>query len=185
MTEEIKNVKQVIVIRKDLNMRKGKMIAQGSHASLKDLLYKFRNLKSAAEKVFTLQIFSYLLGMIGIFIGIIWLGNIIAHTILILIVIAFGIGQMFSFEKLLTTLLMTDAERLWYFGNFRKICVYVNSEAELMDVYNKAIEKGLKVHLIEDKGLTEFKGVLTKTCLAIGPHFDSDIDEITKKLTLL
>jgi len=27
-------IKQVIVIRKDLNMRKGKMVAQGSHASL-------------------------------------------------------------------------------------------------------------------------------------------------------
>ena len=27
-------VKQVIIIRKDLNMRKGKMVAQGSHASL-------------------------------------------------------------------------------------------------------------------------------------------------------
>lgn len=31
-------VKQVIVIRKDLNMRKGKMIAQGAHASLKVFL---------------------------------------------------------------------------------------------------------------------------------------------------
>lgn len=30
--------KQVIVMRKDLNMRKGKMIAQGAHASLKVLL---------------------------------------------------------------------------------------------------------------------------------------------------
>jgi len=30
----MKDVKQVIVIRKDLNMRKGKMIAQGSHASM-------------------------------------------------------------------------------------------------------------------------------------------------------
>lgn len=29
-----KNIKQVIIIRKDLNMRKGKMIAQGSHASM-------------------------------------------------------------------------------------------------------------------------------------------------------
>ena len=27
--------KQVIVVRKDLNMRKGKMISQGSHASMK------------------------------------------------------------------------------------------------------------------------------------------------------
>jgi peptidyl-tRNA hydrolase, PTH2 family len=29
-----KNIKQVIIIRKDLNMRKGKMIAQGAHASI-------------------------------------------------------------------------------------------------------------------------------------------------------
>lgn len=28
-------IKQVIVVRKDLNMRKGKMIAQGAHASMK------------------------------------------------------------------------------------------------------------------------------------------------------
>ena len=32
-----KTAKQVIVMRKDLNMRKGKMIAQGAHASLKVL----------------------------------------------------------------------------------------------------------------------------------------------------
>jgi len=33
-----RTAKQVIVMRKDLNMRKGKMIAQGAHASLKVLL---------------------------------------------------------------------------------------------------------------------------------------------------
>lgn len=32
------DAKQVIVMRKDLNMRKGKMIAQGAHASLKVFL---------------------------------------------------------------------------------------------------------------------------------------------------
>lgn len=31
-------MKQVIILRKDLNMRKGKMVAQGSHASLKAFL---------------------------------------------------------------------------------------------------------------------------------------------------
>lgn len=31
-------VKQIIAVRKDLNMRKGKMIAQGAHASMKFLL---------------------------------------------------------------------------------------------------------------------------------------------------
>ena len=29
-----KEAKQIIVIRKDLNMRKGKMISQGAHASM-------------------------------------------------------------------------------------------------------------------------------------------------------
>lgn len=32
------NVKQVIVVRRDLNMRRGKQIAQGAHASMKVLL---------------------------------------------------------------------------------------------------------------------------------------------------
>jgi peptidyl-tRNA hydrolase, PTH2 family len=36
-------VKQVIVIRKDLNMRKGKIAAQAAHASMKVLLDKFYN----------------------------------------------------------------------------------------------------------------------------------------------
>lgn len=36
------NVKQVIVMRKDLNMRRGKQIAQGAHASMAALL-KFFN----------------------------------------------------------------------------------------------------------------------------------------------
>ncbi len=30
--------KQMIVLRKDLNMRKGKMVAQGAHASMKAAL---------------------------------------------------------------------------------------------------------------------------------------------------
>lgn len=39
-------VKQVIVMRKDLGMRKGKMIAQGSHASLGSLLKMARREES-------------------------------------------------------------------------------------------------------------------------------------------
>lgn len=37
----MREVKQVIVIRKDLKMRKGKMIAQGAHASLGSVLQFF------------------------------------------------------------------------------------------------------------------------------------------------
>lgn len=35
------SVKQVIVIRKGLNMRKGKMVAQGAHASLMQALVDY------------------------------------------------------------------------------------------------------------------------------------------------
>ena len=38
--------KQVIVIRKDLNMRKGKMVAQGAHASMAALLNKMNKVDS-------------------------------------------------------------------------------------------------------------------------------------------
>jgi PTH2 family peptidyl-tRNA hydrolase len=39
--------------------------------------------------------------------------------------------------------------------------------------------------MIVDKGLTVFKGIPTKTCLAIGPHYPEKIDIITGHLPLL
>ena len=36
------NIRQILVIRKDLNMRKGKMIAQGAHASMMFLTKRLR-----------------------------------------------------------------------------------------------------------------------------------------------
>jgi PTH2 family peptidyl-tRNA hydrolase len=68
---------------------------------------------------------------------------------------------------------------------FTKITVAVNSEAELLEVYNKAKEKGLPCSLITDAGLTEFGGVPTLTTACIGPAWDDEVDEITKKLQLL
>jgi len=45
------DTKQVIIIRKDLNMRKGKMVAQGAHASMKVLLDHIHNVKKTANQV--------------------------------------------------------------------------------------------------------------------------------------
>ena len=74
----------------------------------------------------------------------------------------------------------------WLFGGmFTKITVSVNSEAELVEIYNKAKEKGLLCSLITDAGLTEFNGVPTKTAVAIGPAWSTDLDEITGHLPLL
>ena len=73
----------------------------------------------------------------------------------------------------------------WIDGIFTKICVSVDSEQELIDCYNKAKGANLQCALIEDNGSTEFGGVKTKTCIAIGPAKSEDIDKITGHLKLL
>ena len=73
----------------------------------------------------------------------------------------------------------------WLRNSFRKICVYVNSEEELEAVHQKALDSGLMSHMIEDNGATEFNGVKTKTCCAIGPHVDGKFEGITDHLPLL
>lgn len=73
----------------------------------------------------------------------------------------------------------------WINGRFTKVCVSVDSEAELDEIYNKAKEAGLICSMIVDAGLTEFNGVPTKTCCAIGPEWPEDINKITGHLKLL
>lgn len=147
MEKKIEKIsKQVIVIRKDLNMRKGKMIAQGSHACLKAILDEFNVAPG----------FTYISsdGAVG--------------------------------EKIMSIHIKAEsALNDWLLGRFTKICVSVNSESELLDVYNKAKEKGLICSLITDAGLTEFNGVPTITCCAIGPVWSDEVDEITAGLSLL
>jgi PTH2 family peptidyl-tRNA hydrolase len=79
---------------------------------------------------------------------------------------------------------LSRAERDWLTTSFRKVTVKVGSEAELMAVYARAVEAGLVAHLIMDRGLTEFGGVPTRTCLGIGPDYDDRIDPVTGDLEL-
>ena len=129
--------KQVIVMRTDLNMRKGKMVSQGSHASLKAIL----DLAKVENNTFT-------------------------NTIKI----EYSIASALNF---------------WLQDKFTKICVQVSSESELLEIYKKAIDKKIIVSLIKDAGLTEFGGVPTYTCCAIGPDYSDKIDSITGNLKLL
>ncbi len=126
-------------MRKDLKMRKGKMIAQGCHASMK------------------------------VFFDIMEETEICEND---------GEYQGYCFK---TTPEMYE----WINGIFTKICVSVNSEQELLDVYKQAQELSLPCSLIEDSGLTEFNGVKTLTCCAIGPAKAEVIDKITGNLKLL
>ncbi len=80
---------------------------------------------------------------------------------------------------------LTDAQRAWLSGAFAKVCCRVDSEEELMQIHDKAVEAGLEVHLITDSGRTEFHGQPTRTCLAIGPDEADKIDAITGHLPLL
>jgi peptidyl-tRNA hydrolase, PTH2 family len=123
--------KQILVLRKDLNMRKGKMVAQGAHASLRAILQLGR--RQAGSFVIPLD------------------------------------------------------ERLepWLLGRFKKICVSVNSEAELLSLHEAARTAGLIAALIQDAGLTEFGGVPTYTALAVGPDREDRVDAITGTLPLL
>jgi len=123
--------KQIIILRKDLNMRKGKLVAQGAHASLKAILDH---------------------------------SEVIGDDLL--------------------TFKMDERSKPWIQGLFKKICVYVTSEEELLTLYKKAVEENLLCSLIQDTGLTEFKGVPTYTAVAIGPDSEDKINKICQHLPL-
>lgn len=121
-----RDLKQVIVMRTDLNMRKGKMIAQGAHAAM-----------------------------------------------------------MFALDIILTRDKPSADEVAWVIQGMKKITVRCESEDELLGIERMAKDAGLTVHIVTDAGHTEFQGVPTKTCLAIGPNSAECIDKITKDLKLL
>ena len=134
---EDRKIKQVIVVRKDLNMRKGKIAAQAAHASMKVLLDRM----SCSNDY----------------------------------------GKM----NLKLTMDFNGPLYNWIFAKFTKIVVYVNSEVELLTLRDECLFHELPCALIKDSGLTEFKGVKTYTCLAIGPEKNDKIDIITEDLPLL
>lgn len=134
--------KQVIVMRTDLGMRKGKMIAQGAHASVA------------------------------------WLSNGLTR-----VHVAPGPHREPGWTTANITL--NQAEDAWLTGDFTKVCVRVDSEEELFAVEKAAIYAHIQCNLITDAGKTEFHGVPTVTCLAIGPDWADVIDEITGHLKLL
>ena len=122
--------KQVIILRKDLNMRKGKLVAQGAHASMGAIL-------SLCKQD----------------------------------------GDTLVLE-------MDERVKPWLTGRFKKICVYVNSEEELLALHAQAKDAGLVCSLIQDAGLTEFGGVKTYTAVGVGPDREDKIDAICKHLPL-
>lgn len=89
----------------------------------------------------------------------------------------------YSVEQVFLPAPLSEEEELWINTAFTKICLCVDTEEELMQVYESAVKASLNVHLIKDSGLTEFDEP-TYTALAIGPHYKSKIDVVTRDLRL-
>ena len=72
----------------------------------------------------------------------------------------------------------------WFTRGEAKICVYVDSEQELLALDREAKERGILSALICDAGMTEFHGEPTFTCLALEPLPAERADELTGHLPL-
>ena len=135
--------KMMIVMRRDLKMRKGKIAAQAGHACIDAILM-------ALNKE----------------------------------------GRVNDFEITDDGIILKDSDKPttplsdWFKYGCAKICVYVDSEEELIDIAEKAKEKDIIAAVITDAGMTEFHGVPTKTCLALEPLPAEIADELTGGLPL-
>ena len=133
----------MIVMRRDLKMRKGKIAAQAGHACIDAILM-------ALSKE----------------------------------------GRLNDFEMTDDGFILKNREMPstplsdWFIHGCAKICVYVDSEEELLSIANKANERGIIASVITDAGMTEFHGVPTKTCLALEPLPAEIADELTGGLPL-
>jgi PTH2 family peptidyl-tRNA hydrolase len=131
----MRSTKQVLVIRADLKMRRGKECAQASHASMK--VFLDNKTKSSYGK---------------------------------------------DMDNLHVQL--WPAAVSWLSNSFTKVCVRVDSEEELLDIFKKAQDAHIPSSLVTDSGKTEFHGVPTPTVVAIGPYYSEEIDKITGNLKL-
>ena len=125
-------IKQVIVVRKNLCMRKGKIASQVAHASMKVLLDRGKNVDD----------------------------NLVVN--------------------------LTSEMKEWIDNSFTKIVLFVNTNEDFYNLMEKLDNQNeVPYALIEDNGQTEFNGVKTKTCVAVGPADSYKIDKFTKEFKLL
>src|SRR4051812_13585610 len=95
-------------------------------------------------------------------------------------------SMMFLVQRMATGQPLSDDEEAWFAESaMTKICVRVDSADELDAIEIDARARQLPVHVITDAGRTEFRGVPTKTCLAIGPADEALVNQVTGSLKLL
>lgn len=133
------DTKQVLVVRADLKMRRGKECAQCGHAAIAWLACRLKGVMRDNHWFLKSEV------------------------------------DISDF---------TPIEQEWLSGLNKKVCLSVDSEEELLAIAESAKQAGILCYVIKDEGLTEFGGVPTNTCLALGPDLSEKIDKITGHLKL-
>ena len=137
------NSKMMIVMRRDLKMRKGKIAAQAGHACIDAVLQALQKEDRLNDLVSSPD------------------------------------GMMLK-----TTDKPESPLTEWFNNGCTKVCVYVDSEEELLAIAEKAESRGIIAAVITDWGLTEFHGEHTKTGLALEPLPADIANELTGELPL-
>jgi peptidyl-tRNA hydrolase, PTH2 family len=78
----------------------------------------------------------------------------------------------------------SDIVKKWRNEGMKKIILKVEDEKELILYFQKAKDSGLVTALITDAGRTVVEPG-TKTCIAIGPNKEEEIDLLTKDLKMI
>lgn len=149
-------VKQVIVVRKDLKMPVGKVAAQVAHAAMSFLTRGLMRPVRFEDDPWAIDA---------------WMSHPYA-----------GRKDPITVEE--RKLIVDEELAYWIDGSFTKVVVTVNSEDELLEIYEKAKNAGLRHTLITDEGRTVFDGVATHTCVAVGPNYIEAVNAITRHLPL-
>lgn len=137
--------KQMIVMRRDLKMRKGKIAAQAGHACVEAVLMALAKEGRLDQVRLTPD----------------------------------G-GWVYLADEDTRPTALSD----WFEAGVAKVCVYVDSEEDLLRIADEGRARGFLVSLVRDAGLTEFHGEPTYTCLAFEPLHADQIDPITGDLPL-
>lgn len=145
MSERHYKSKQMIVVRRDLRMRKGKIAAQAGHACVEACLMALAREGRLDE-----------------------------------VRLSPGEDWVYLADDDREPTPLSD----WFDAGVAKVCVYVDTEGELLDLARRGREEGFLVALVRDAGHTEFHGEPTYTCLAFEPLHASQIDPLTGDLPL-
>ena len=78
----------------------------------------------------------------------------------------------------------SDQQKQWFGEGMPKVVLSGDSEQEITELHQKAVESDIPTQIIRDAGRTVVASG-TITCVGIGPAAKEDIDKITGHLKLL